>query len=228
MRLVHAPRRLGIDTVMDTRPYLSQLWDAGVRTILRYIRRPQNPPSWLQMITREEADAIIEHGFCLSLVQQGVGGWADNTGLDGLRVGTCAAEQAADLAVPHGVTLWCDCEWSKDVEPPKSGQTAYVEAWAKAVREAGYRAGLYVGASLDLNGDELYALKNITAYWASASWHATPRTRGWQVIQSLEYFFNGETFVGWDDKYMGKPGLRCDLDMCCIDSRGHYLACIGA
>jgi hypothetical protein len=229
MKLDYAGRRLGIDTVMDTRPWLDDLWKAGVRTIFRYIPRTQKPPSWLTMITAEEMEAILDKGFNLSLVQQGIGGRHERGATHGKSQGNAAAKRATELEVPNWTTLWCDCEWTEKSCPPKREQIAYIEAWARAVVRAGYKAGLYVSGELDMSGDELYALRWISAYWKAASYTRMVSTRGFQVVQSLEYNFKNGVFDRWDNDLFktGGVGLRCDMDMLCIDGRGHYLACIG-
>jgi len=224
MLAVKAPRRLALDTVSYFSPFSEAVKTTGAETVFRYINynkhfrdTPDTSGDWFISLSKQERDEILNDGWMIGIVQRGIGR-RNSGGRDaGLEVGEAAVYNATGLNIPTGVTIFCDCEWS---DPPnKADQIAYIEAWASQVRGAGYIAGLYVSPDLALSSSELYALAHIQAYWKSASYVATVDTRGFQIIQSLEYFF--ETATGalypWSDSCYSRQGLRLDMDMVCAD-----------
>ena len=136
------------------------------------------------------------------------------------------AANAEALKIPKGVTLWCDAEWNTpEKRPPKGDRLAYLNEWSRAVKLAGYSSiGLYVGAGVDLTGDELYALKRFKRYWKSLSSVPVPTVRGYCLSQSWEYVLLGKSPRSWHLKPMTKgnkrKGQRVDLDLSTIDGRG--------
>lgn len=84
--------------------------------------------------------------------------------------GSTTVARLTALQLPKGCTVWLDVEGER-ICPPQIEPLllqAKINAWASAVIDAGYIAGLYVGAPQPLTSAELYALK-VTRYWKSAS-----------------------------------------------------------
>jgi hypothetical protein len=148
--------------------------------------------------------------------------WDDLTHEGGVRVGAAAAQNARDIGVPGGATIFCDAEW--DPEPSKAGVMAYLSAWGRTVDAAGYEPGIYVGQIMPLTGRELYALPAIRRYWKSQSRVPAIPTRGYCMVQGFESVLQKD-----DQGYFLEPmndnnkrkGLRLDTDLACIDGKGH-------
>lgn len=114
------------------------------------------------------------------------------------------------LAIPTGVTLWCDIEWVPSAIPTNDDALiAYVEAWADAVIDGGYSAGLYVGPNTPLSGSQLYSISGIKHYWKSASRVPWVSTRGFQIMQSLYLTDN-----------VSSNGITIDADVIAYDAKG--------
>ena len=106
------------------------------------------------------------------------------------------------LGAPQGVTVWIDVEGSSleglDI-------IAKVNAWAAAVQNAGYEAGIYVGAGCPLSPAQLQALA-VTRYWHSVSRVPEP-SRG----MCMEQITPDEVFV---------CGVKVDVNVVKPDYRG--------
>jgi hypothetical protein len=98
----------------------------------------------------------------------------------GAQDGALDVSRLKALGVPSTMVVWIDLEGSAG----NAADTAvWVEARAKVLVDAGYIAGLYVGSGCVLNGQQLYALVNITRYWrAFNSGIETPEC-GWVQMQ---------------------------------------------
>lgn len=84
-------------------------------------------------------------------------------------------------AADEGPTLWLDLE---DTGPVDAGDIfRWCTLWSQVVRDAGYSAGLYVGAGQPLSSDQLWNIVPISHYWRSASQVPDVAVRGYQVIQ---------------------------------------------
>lgn len=234
MQAGNAPRRLGVDTAGYFTPHSQTFWNHGCRTVFRYLsleKKVNDKPDtshWRVFISKQELDELIEGGWCVSLVQRRIG---SNYDLDrsaadqGAEYGAAAAWQVQKLCGVKRVVIWCDCEFSMDVS--KEDQVDFIQSWGKEARIGGEIGGLYVSQDLKLDSEELYALAYMRAYWKSASMVPTVDVRGFQVLQSLEYFATGNVLDRWSsNKYLGKKGIRCDLDLLCVDGRGDWLQTI--
>jgi hypothetical protein len=78
--------------------------------------------------------------------------------------GARAVAQCKALGLPPGVTVWLDLEGMAAWNTPPPVLMAKLNAWADAVKAAGYMPGLYVGAPQPLNSRELYSLRFVR-YW---------------------------------------------------------------
>lgn len=72
------------------------------------------------------------------------------------------------LGLPAGVTVWLDLEGKGLLSYLSTVLSDKINAWADAVRAAGYDPGLYIGSPQPLTGDELYALR-VDRYWKAPS-----------------------------------------------------------
>lgn len=160
---------IGFDTVTPlSGTSASALRAAGMHFAIRY----------LGSLEAAEVQHILEAGLALMPVTYSrAPGWQP-TGELGLEDGMLAAGRADAAGFPSGVTVWCDLEGaSGDVDTT----TAYVNAWAGVVRDAGFDPGLYVGSGQALDGAQLYALA-VDRYWRSFSKVPEP-TCGWCMLQ---------------------------------------------
>ncbi|MBX3202322.1 MAG: DUF1906 domain-containing protein [Labilithrix sp.] len=82
--------------------------------------------------------------------------------------GAAAVQQAKALGMPAGVTVWLDVEGTSVYMTPPAELIAKINAWATAVKAAGYIAGIYVGSPQPLTSEELQAL-GVTRYWNALS-----------------------------------------------------------
>lgn len=234
MQSSKAPRRLGVDTAGYFTPYSQSLWNHGCRTVFRYLsleKEAHCEPDlghWRVFISQQELEELVEAGWHVGLVQQGIGSNYDpnrSAADQGAQYGAAAVWQVEKLCGVKGIVLWCDCEFTADLS--KEDQTAFIEAWAKECYIGSQIGGQYVSTELKLSSRELYGLAYVKAYWKSASMVPTVDTRGYQVLQSLEYFAYGDKIEEWDpDKHAGIIGIRVDLDMLCVDGRGDWMRAI--
>jgi hypothetical protein len=103
----------------------------------------------------------------------------------GAQIGYAAAWNCEKLGLPEGTTVWVDAEWTDN--PGDAAVLSYLRAWGKAVAEAGYRPGVYVGYD-GLTGSQWYGLPYFRAYWASAMRYiGYPEPRGFCMYQGLEH-----------------------------------------
>ena len=224
MKVISASRRLALDTVSYFTPYCEAIKTIGAPTVFRYLNyesyfrdKPDMSNDWFKSLSIQERDELLRAGWDIGIVQRGVGK-RNSGGRDaGLHVGESAVYNASGVGILPGATIFCDCEWS--TPPSKDMQIEYINAWASQVKSAGYIAGLYVSPDLSLSSSDLYALPYTQAYWKSASYVPTVDTRGFQVLQSLEYFFELATgsLYPWDKSCYSRKGLRLDMDMVVAD-----------
>ena len=141
-------------------------------------------------LSNTEATDILNAGLSLIAVQHVLAeGWVPSAFL-GAEHGHNAANHATSIGLPQGMNIWCDLE---GVASGTSAATvvAYCQAWYKAVVDAGYVPGLYVGANSVLTGEQLYDDLSFQHYWKSLSNVPTPAVRGYQLIQSGTTTVNG-------------------------------------
>ena len=230
MRITNAGRRVGLDTVSYVTPYLDGIGDHGIHTIFRYVNYDAyyrdtpctDPNDWFKSLSTQEFNEILAKDFDVGIFQRGIGKRNKGGAAAGEQVGKNAVHNLRGIGVPEGATILCDCEWAASHCPTKQEQVFYIEGWAKVLSSEGFIAALYVSHDLKLNSAELYALKYVRSYMKAASTVPTVDNRGFQAVQSLEYFYHTKEnrFYVWDKKWYGHDGLRCDLDMLCIDGKG--------
>lgn len=170
---------LGFDANTIITDEIAQTFFAqGYRFCLRYLSRG---PEAANDLSAAEAEIILQSGLALMAVQHvRLAGWQP-TGALGQQDGQGAAQNAADVGLPPGVSIWCD------LEGVLSGTAAqdvidYCDSWFTEVANAGYVPGLYVGDSCVLNEQQLFNLK-FQHYWRSQSNVPNVGSRGYQMIQ---------------------------------------------
>ncbi|MCA9685183.1 MAG: DUF1906 domain-containing protein [Myxococcales bacterium] len=186
---------------------------AGYAFVARYLRRDQhvnqNPDlsGGAVSLSVLELRQLLAADLQVSLVQFGDGKLVPSAE-QGTTVGAAAAANARALGAPSSVTLWCDVEWSSGAAPTEPQPVLdYINAWAAQVVAGGYRAGLYVGPNVPVDGKSLYYdLPKITGYWKAASKTSWVAERGFQIIQGLSF--------------TTAEGLNIDPDMAAYDGRG--------
>jgi hypothetical protein len=163
----------GIDTITPFSPQLAASFKAaGYQFIVRY----------LGAIDVRERDAILGAGLGLLVVGYSRrAGWEPSAAI-GEADGQAAVQHAGKAELMAGMSIYCD------MEGPAGSTTAadcigYVNAWAKPVIDAGYRAGIYVGYGIPLTPRQLYQDLIVTGYWHSVSRVQDVAVRGYQMIQ---------------------------------------------
>jgi hypothetical protein len=155
----------------------------GYRFVVRYVRRLVEHEFDL---TATEAAGILEAGLGLMVVQhvESESSWvpAPETGAAN---GLLAAQEAAQIGIPPGVTVWCDLEGVAEGTPP-AHVAMYCNNWHAAVAGAGYVPGLYVGWHSGLSPQQLYQALRFTHYWGAYNLNSdeAPAVRGLQMQQS--------------------------------------------
>lgn len=220
MKAVRGPVGAGFDASTYIPPEaVAKFVYAGYQFRVGYLRRDQHvnddpDTSWPVSMSKRELREHLNEGLLVSLVQFFAGrGRSYLSRSNGLQYGHAAAVNARALGAPEGTTLWCDAEWVDN--PGTTAVMDYLRNWTRAVCEAGYRAGIYVGWE-GLSGGQWYSIPHASAYWRSAMrFMAEPHPRGWSMIQGLEHS---------DAKAdRGRPpvfGCAVDLDFCTYDNRG--------
>ncbi len=129
-----------------------------------------------------------------------------------------AADEIAQLKaldIPKGTTVWLDLEGLDAWNTPVDELENLIESWATNIVDAGYMAGLYVGAPQPFTGRQLYMLKNITRYWLGIGrcvgkdgLDAYPKC-GWCLRQDWHGQGNG---MLWKDTgvFVDTNGVQCD------------------
>jgi len=169
---------LGFDT--DTKldaDACARLVDAGMQFAMRYLSLAEALPRDLET---NEASIIIDSGLALMLVQHvRFAGWHPTAEL-GRADGGNAAANAPDAGIPKGATIWCDLE---GIAGTADDTIAHANAWADAVRKAGFDPGVYVGPGVPLSGDQLFEKLTVRRYWQSGAIVPVVSKRGYQMIQ---------------------------------------------
>jgi hypothetical protein len=171
------PGAKGIDCItILTSASAARLKAAGTDFAVRY----------LGSLTKGEAQAILGAGMALLVVGfSRKPGWSPSAAL-GASDGAAAVLHAQEADLPAGLTLFCD------FETPSASATAqdcidYINAWAKAVRAAGFRAGLYVGFGVPLTSQQLYHDLIVDCYWRAGNAPQTVAVRGYCMKQSPQF-----------------------------------------
>lgn len=151
---------------------------------------------YLSDVTVAELGAILASGLGLALVTHArAPGWLPTEAM-GASDGAADVAALKALGVPSSMVLFIDLEGS-------GGDAIDTAAWAdarsKAVVDAGYIAGLYVGDRCVLSAAELYVLPNVTRYWTGFNRGIPEPQCGWCLLQ----LFPPDQVVA---------GLQADLD----------------
>lgn len=160
----------------------------GVDTVLelsvadcRYLVR-QNYAFVVRYLGRVSADELLRI-LCSGLAFMPVtrsrkSGWSPSASL-GVQDGEEAVAELRKLSLPK-CTVWLDLEGSGGAEDETS---MWVNAWSRRIVDAGYEAGLYVGANAGLNAQQLWELPHTTRYWRACSMVPEPANRGFCMFQ---------------------------------------------
>lgn len=109
--------------------------------------------------------------------------------------------QLKALGIPAGVTVFLDLEGLSAFKTDPPGLVAKINAWADAVKAAGYIPGLYVGVPQPLTSAELWSLR-VQRYWRGQgsvrdrnNALAEPAGCGWCMTQMYPSYTRGGVWV---------------------------------
>lgn len=115
------------------------LRNAGVSGVLRYLC--YEPVGTWKVIKQPEYDELIGAGFDVTL------NWEydarDWLSVNGTSHGNTAVMQARRLGYPIGCTIYGSCDFDMNYTQWLNAGRAYAKAFAKAIRDGGYRPGVY-------------------------------------------------------------------------------------
>jgi len=135
---------------------------------------------YLGNLLAPERDAILSGGLALLAVNYSRRpGWRPSSAL-GAADGALAVAHAEQAGLLPGMTLWLDLEGPSGTGVDCIG---WVNAAARAIQRAHFKAGLYVGYGVPLSADQLYWSLAVTAYWDSCSVNPSVSRRGFQMRQ---------------------------------------------
>jgi hypothetical protein len=176
---------IGFDTDTIISPDVAaRLFASGFGFAVRYVSRTY--PQSAADLSLAEATNILDAGLGLMAVQHcDRQGWSPGAAL-GNAYGLAAAENATDVGLPRGVTIWLDLEGPLPSSPAED-VVAFINAWAAQVSAPGYSyvPGLYVGFDDILTSEQLYWRLRLKTYWSSASAVPDVSHRGYCMRQSL-------------------------------------------
>jgi hypothetical protein len=190
-QVVQAPAGvLGFDTDTSLNAVQAkQKYNQGYRFCVRYVPHTRGVDSNFDDITSAEAQAIIDAGLGLMIVQHPPSrGWAPNGQL-GRDFGSYAAAHAGEAEIPAGVTIFADLE-GVDPAAPAQDVIDFCNAWFDQLRAVGYVPGLYIGSDPGLSADQLYWDLRVQHYWrggssVSSGVPADIPQRGYQLVQRI-------------------------------------------
>ncbi|HEX8792998.1 MAG TPA: glycoside hydrolase domain-containing protein [Polyangiaceae bacterium] len=166
----------------------AELVREGIVGVVRYVPLPNNPAH--ADISAAEAALILDAGLQLLLVQHvRMPPWSPSQH-DGYTDGAIAAGSARAAGYAPGCHVFLDIE---GVQGDAASTSLFCDNWARAVKSAGYRAGLYCGYSDPLSADQLYERPGFTTYWSDAG-HRRVSTRGVAMTQGNEITIAGTKF----------------------------------
>lgn len=169
---------------------------AGFQFCIRYVPRRELSldPIGGGDITFQEAEAILDAGLALFLVQHvSSPGWLA-TGAKGLRFGQNAAIYAAACGFPQIQDNQKRLNIFLDLEEVSNDSSAaqivdFCNEWFDAVHDSGFEPGVYVGSKNGLNAEQLFQGTAFKHYWHAASQADPPKPRavdrGYQLNQPL-------------------------------------------
>lgn len=159
---------------------------------------------YLSDVTSDELVTILDAGLGLSLVTHARAlGWTPSAEL-GASDGAADVAKLKALGIPEGMVVWIDLEGSGG---DATDTAAWVNARSKALVDAGYIAGLYVGNLCVLDAQQLYELPYVTRYWSAFNFGIPQPSCGFCQIQ----LYPPDMVVG---------GLEVDLDFVQQDYHG--------
>lgn len=194
---------------------LSKLTQDNVQTLVangyafcvRYVPlADQSDPGGTWALTTDEAQAILDGGLALMVVQRARTGAVQAS--QGTDDGDAAVTSCQAIGLPRGVNVWLDLE-------SISGEVlAYANNWYMQVLNAGYAPGVYVGAAITdhgqaVTGYQLYWKLLFQHYWRSMSDVPDIENRGYQMIQLRP----GDQML---------EGLQIDIDVTQEDYEGDW------
>jgi Domain of unknown function (DUF1906) len=180
---------IGFDITTPLNPATAQQYLAkGYGFVVRYVGRGDDSRTFVD-IDQGEAEAIVDAGLGLCIVQHPLAeGWGP-TAAKGQQFGSAAASLASQAGLPFGMTLWLDLE---GVAPVAQTQDVidYCNQWYDEVFSVGYVPGVYIGANPGLSADQIYWDLKMTSYWRGGSSEASGvpadiPNRGYQMIQRI-------------------------------------------
>ncbi len=138
----------GTDSVQSVdSSHAKGLKTAGIDFVVRY----------LGSVTPVELKGILDAGLAFMAVT-----YADRFD------GAAAVIQLHNLGLPQGCTVWLDIEGQSIWTMDPLLLISKINAWADAVKAAGFMPGLYIGSPQPLTSLELYAL-HVVRYWRAPS-----------------------------------------------------------
>jgi glycoside hydrolase-like protein len=191
MGLVCAPIPIGIgaDTNSRVSPYVARVLSAAGKVwVGRYVSLPGNSP--VNDISIYELETITGAGLSASLIQHVRSGhWnpAEHSGHDD---GAHAAAHALSVGYPQGCHLYLDLE---SMSGTAEDAIVFANQWSAAVKDSGYRAGLYSGFDVTLTPGQLFHDLEFDSYWtAPGPWSVA--IRGSAIKQGLTLSVAGVEF----------------------------------
>lgn len=199
-----------LQAILGTRIGRGRSEPRPISGILLYVRYDEQRSAWDW--DADELDLVLSAGLGAGFVQRCRRRWTPTEQL-GRSTGQAAVAALQELGAPYGglprgTQCWLDVEGGHGRNP--AGEIAYGEAWAAELLAAGDQAGLYVGAGSCLTGQQIGALRGITAYWDSLSDVArqTPLPRRWCMEQVRQIEIGGVQFdlnIAGQDTLGGRP-----------------------
>jgi hypothetical protein len=161
----------------------------GYAFCVRYVSRTdgsraRNQAGGTPDLSPVEAQAILDGGLALMVVQHVAGtGWQPSLQL-GRDYGAKAAEFTAAADVPPGVNVWLDLE---DIPSGTAAKDIvdYCNAWFGEVAAVGYVPGVYVGFDVWLSPEQLFLQLKTSHYWRAAGNIPDVAHRGYQLFQHV-------------------------------------------
>jgi hypothetical protein len=196
MKLRGVPRAHGLDCAQPlSAKHVEHFRLCHQRFVFRYLNRwekvNKNPKpdigGWAYSLSLSERDLILAGGLAIGLVQfcdtvdDPHYSSDDITGGNGRKLGRAMVSNAKALGMPLGMHLYFDYEFAEG--PTKAAVIDHLTGWGAVVRDAGYRAGLYVGCSI-LDSQELYRLPYYDSYWQSGAIVPEVHIRGYAITQT--------------------------------------------
>jgi hypothetical protein len=175
-----------VDTSTKLTPSaLRSVSGAGFAGVARYVPLPGNRPE--NDIDAVELASILDNNLGLLLVQHVRKPPWDPALHPGVADASAAVEFARAAGYPEGGHIFVDLE---GISGTALGTKKFAEDWAKAVLDAGYRAGCYVGFEVPLSPEQLFELRHINSYWSDAGPRAVA-TRGFAIKQQAGITIDG-------------------------------------